>query len=99
MKRLPLVLLIIGLIFSLGGPVVGMICTVFGILDAFQTLGPNGISDPRALSSHIGFSLMSTMSGLIVSIGVGLPLIVIALVIHFVTRKPRAPANSSPRLS
>ena len=91
MKRLPLVLLIAGLVLSLGGLMVGMIFSIFGIMDAFQSLGPNGISDPRGLASHIGFSLMSTMSGLIISIGVGLPLIGAALIIHFITRKPRVP--------
>ncbi len=91
MKRLPLILLILGIVFTLGGPLVGMTGTVLAMIGAFNTLGTNGISDPRALSDHIGTSLVSTVSGLVISTALGLPLIVIALVLHFATGKPRTP--------
>ncbi|HEX4139965.1 MAG TPA: MotA/TolQ/ExbB proton channel family protein [Candidatus Methylacidiphilales bacterium] len=91
MKRLPLILLILGLIFSIGAPLVGLTGTVLGMMGAFHALGANGISDPKALSGDIGQVLTSTMAGLVVSLGLGLPLIIIALVLHFAIRKPRDP--------
>lgn len=92
MKRLPLFLLIFGLVIFLGAPTVGLAGTVFGMIGAFNTLGATGISDPKALSGHIGTVLTSTMVGLIVSGTIGGPMIVIALVLHFATRQPRAPS-------
>ncbi len=94
-KRLPLVLPILGLVFALGGPMVGLIGTVLAMIGAFNQLGANGINDPQALATDIGTSLISTMSGLVVGVALGLPLIVIALVLHFATRKPRAPVAAS----
>jgi flagellar motor component MotA len=90
-KRLPLVLLIAGLVICLGAPLVGMAGTVFGMIGAFDTLGANGISDPKALAGHIGTVLMSTMVGLLISGTIGAPLLIVGLVLHFATRKPSAP--------
>jgi len=98
-KRLPLVLLILGLVICLGAPLVGMAGTVFSMIGAFNTLGANGINDPHALAGHIGTVLTCTMVGLIVSATIGVPLILVALVLHFGNRKPAAPANSPTALS
>ena len=49
---------------------------------AFNTLGENGISDPKALSAHIGTVLFSTEIGLVIGM-LGLPLIAVALILHF----------------
>ena len=99
MKRLPLVLLILGLVIFLGAPLVGMAGTVFGMVGAFDTLGANGISDPKALAGHIGTVLVSTMVGLIISGTIGAPLLIVGLVLHFAARKPAAPARSPTALS
>jgi len=90
-KRLPLVLLIAGLGTFIAAPMLGLAGTVLGMIGAFDTLGANGISDPKALSGHIGTVLMSTMVGLLVSGTIGVPLILAALVLHFTARKPHDP--------
>ncbi len=95
MKRLPLVLLILGLVIFLGAPMLGLAGTVFGMIGAFTTLGATGVSDPKALAGHIGTVLTSTMVGMIISGTIGAPLLIVALVLHFAP-KPRAPGDVSP---
>ena len=91
MKRLPLVLLILGLVIFLGAPMLGLAGTVFAMVGAFNTLGATGISDPKALAGHMGTVVMSTMVGMIISGTVGAPLLIAGLVLHFAARKPTAP--------
>ena len=98
-KRLPLVLLILGLVICLGAPMLGLAGTAFAMIGAFNALGANGISDPHALAGHIGTVLTSTMVGLIVSATIGVPLILVGLVLHFANRKPTAPAPGPTALS
>jgi hypothetical protein len=90
-KRLPLVLLILGLVICLGAPMIGLAGTAFAMIGAFNNLGATGVSDPKALAGHIGTVLTSTMVGLIISGTIGAPLALVGLVLHFAATKPRAP--------
>jgi hypothetical protein len=95
-KRLPLVLLVLGLVIFLGAPMLGLAGTVFAMVGAFDTLGATGISDPKALAGHIGTVLTSTMVGLIISGTIGAPLAIAGLVLHFAERKPAGPQLEQP---
>jgi biopolymer transport protein ExbB/TolQ len=84
--------LIAGIICTLCAPFAGLIFTVVGMIGAFHSLGQNGISDPHVLSTRIGEALVATMTGLIVGVIFGVPLILAAVIFHFAT-KPRPPAT------
>jgi biopolymer transport protein ExbB len=49
-------------------PMIGLTGTVWGMIGAFNALGANGISDPKALAGKIGEVLVATMSGLLVAV-------------------------------
>jgi biopolymer transport protein ExbB len=49
-------------------PMVGLTGTVWGMIGAFNTLGNNGITDPKLLAGKIGEVLIATMSGLVVAV-------------------------------
>jgi len=49
-------------------PMVGLVGTVGGMMGAFAEMGTSGISNPGALSAHIGEVLMATAAGLAVAI-------------------------------
>jgi len=49
-------------------PMVGLTGTVWGMIQAFKTLGDTGITDPSKLASNIGEVLVATMSGLVVAV-------------------------------
>ncbi|MBC8039134.1 MAG: MotA/TolQ/ExbB proton channel family protein [Opitutaceae bacterium] len=49
-------------------PMVGLTGTVFGMIQAFDTLGSSGVGDPSKLSEAIGHVLVCTGGGLIVAI-------------------------------
>lgn len=49
-------------------PMIGLLGTVIGMMNAFATLASSGISNPRALSASIGEVLMATASGLFIAI-------------------------------
>lgn len=49
-------------------PMVGLTGTVWGMIQAFKTLGDQGITDPSKLAANIGEVLVATMSGLIVAV-------------------------------
>jgi biopolymer transport protein ExbB/TolQ len=51
-------------VLLLGAPLVGLVGTVLGMNRAFAELGHSGISDPEALGSQIGTTLLSTAAGL-----------------------------------
>jgi len=83
-------MLIAGVVCTFGAPFTGLIFTAIGMIGAFHTLGQNGISDPQVLSTHIGGALVATAAGLIVAVILGVPLIVIAMILHFATRESTA---------
>ncbi|MCE0484108.1 MAG: MotA/TolQ/ExbB proton channel family protein [Methylacidiphilales bacterium] len=49
-------------------PMIGLTGTVFGMINAFHTLGQNGISNPAELAKNIGQVLVATASGLVVAV-------------------------------
>jgi biopolymer transport protein ExbB len=49
-------------------PMIGLTGTVFGMIDAFASLGAAGAADPSALSAAIGKVLYATAGGLVVAI-------------------------------
>lgn len=49
-------------------PMIGLVGTVVGMMDAFSSLGQSGAGDTAALSNAIGHVLVATASGLIVAI-------------------------------
>jgi biopolymer transport protein ExbB len=49
-------------------PMIGLAGTVFGMIDAFSTLGQAGAADPSKLSAAIGKVLYATAGGLVVAI-------------------------------
>jgi len=49
-------------------PMIGLLGTVIGMMNAFATLGSSGIADPRALAKSIGEVLLATASGLFIAI-------------------------------
>jgi biopolymer transport protein ExbB len=49
-------------------PLLGLLGTVVGIIEAFNAIQAGGMGDPRALSGGIGQALIATAAGLIVAI-------------------------------
>jgi len=49
-------------------PMIGLLGTVIGMLNAFGKLGSSGTNDPRGLATAIGEVLMATASGLFIAI-------------------------------
>lgn len=49
-------------------PMIGLLGTTTGMIGAFAVLGQSGISDPSALSAHIGEVLTATAAGLFIAI-------------------------------
>jgi len=49
-------------------PMIGLLGTVIGMMNAFAVLGSSGVADPRALAMSIGEVLMATASGLFIAI-------------------------------
>jgi biopolymer transport protein ExbB len=49
-------------------PMIGLIGTVSGMIEAFNTLGTAGIGDPTKLAGAIGEVLVATFSGLVIAV-------------------------------
>lgn len=49
-------------------PMIGLIGTVSGMIEAFETLGTAGIGDPSKLSAAIGHVLVATFAGLVIAV-------------------------------
>ena len=49
-------------------PLLGLLGTVTGIINAFEAITAQGVGDPRALSGGIGEALITTAAGLMVAI-------------------------------
>ena len=49
-------------------PMIGLLGTVIGMMDAFSVLGASGIKNPQALAASIGEVLLATASGLFIAI-------------------------------
>ena len=49
-------------------PLLGLLGTVIGMIQAFEAISAQGVGDPRVLSGGIGVALITTAAGLIVAI-------------------------------
>lgn len=66
-KRLELGLNTVKIIASLS-PLIGLLGTVIGILNSFDSITHMGLGDPSVFSSGISIALITTIAGLIVAI-------------------------------
>ncbi len=86
MRSSVLACLVVGLVLLVGGPLVGVVCTVVGMQQAFDALArQGGASSPAELSEGIRQALLYTFLGLPVA-GIGLVLLAVALVLHLAAR-------------
>jgi biopolymer transport protein ExbB len=49
-------------------PLLGLLGTVTGMIQAFEAISAEGVGDPKVLASGIGTALITTAAGLIVAI-------------------------------
>ncbi len=82
--------LILGSILTLGGPALGAVGTVIGMMGTFRTLGKEGVVGPESLAAQVHFSLISMAAGLVVA-GVGVFLLVSGFIILMATKQKSAP--------
>ena len=75
---------------TLGGPALGVLGTVIGMMSSFDTLGKAGVADPESLASHIGITLMSTVAGFVLGI-IGVCLLAAGVIILIATRRKTTP--------
>lgn len=55
-------------IIATTGPLLGLLGTVIGILDAFLVISKTGLSDPSMFADGISLALITTVGGLVVAI-------------------------------
>jgi len=82
--------LIGGGILTLGGPALGVLGTVIGMMGSFNTLGKEGVADPEALASNIGVSLISTTGGFVIGV-FGVCILVAGVIILIATKQKSTP--------
>ena len=86
MRSSVLACLVVGLVLLVGGPLVGVVCTVVGMQQAFHAMARQGsAASPGELSEGIHQALLYTFLGLPVA-GIGLVLLAVALVLHLAAR-------------
>ncbi len=83
-------LLIGGGTLTLGGPALGVLGTVIGMMGSFNTLEKRGVADPESLASNIGVALMFTAGGIAIGI-VGVCVLVAGVTILFATKQKPTP--------
>lgn len=83
-------ILITGGALTLGGPAIGALGIVIGMMGSFDTLGKEGVSDPKALASQIGVSLVFPVGGFIIGV-IGVVVLIAGLIILFATKSRQAP--------
>lgn len=90
MKRSIKILLFTGAGLVVGGPCLGLLGTVLGMIWSFDTLGDKGVADMQALSSNVSLTLISTVLGFVLA-GAGLLLLVAGLMAHWISPKTSTP--------
>jgi biopolymer transport protein ExbB len=55
-------------IIAVISPLIGLLGTVIGVLDAFDAISKSGLGDPTIFSSGISIALITTVAGMIVAI-------------------------------
>ncbi len=85
---------------SVGGiiipPLIGLAGTVLGMIQAFDTVGRTGGSDPATLAENIRLALMTTAAGLVISLIFVIPLIVSLCVLKKLKRQATLQAPQQP---
>ncbi|HSI61639.1 MAG TPA: MotA/TolQ/ExbB proton channel family protein [Candidatus Saccharimonadia bacterium] len=76
-------------------PFIGLIGSVVGMNQAFESLGTSGVGDPSGISSAISLLLRSTAIGLLLA-PVGLVLLVISILLRVKLRKASARPPALP---
>lgn len=54
-------------------PLLGILGTVIGIIQSFESLGQTGVEDPKAVTGGIAVALITTAAGLIIAIATIIP--------------------------
>ncbi len=93
-RRLLIAGTIVGTLLSLA-PFFGLFGTVLSMMSTFKDLGGSGISDPNALSAHIGNTLLITWGSLL-ALPVGLVLLITCIIL-LATSKPQPQPVPSDR--
>jgi len=83
-------LLISGGALTLGGPGLGVLLTVFGMMGSFKTLNESGVTDAETLATNIGYTLISTMGGFLIG-ALGILILIAGGIVHFSTRTSSTP--------
>lgn len=95
MRRGVRICLILGLALLVGGPLLGLLGTVLGMVGSFHKVSAQGdAASPADLAGEIQLALLSTAVGIPVG-AAGLALVIVALVLHF-TRPPRDRQDGGP---
>lgn len=61
-------------------PLFGCAKTVMGMVNAFGTLSAGGENDPGVLAGDVSGAITSTAIGLVISVVIGLPMLILSLV-------------------
>jgi len=85
--------MIAGGALTLGGPILGLLGTVFGMMFSFKTLGISGVQNPESLSSNISTVLVSTACGIILG-GLGIFILIAGSSIWLLTRRQAKPIET-----
>lgn len=87
-RKLLIAGIVVGTLLSFA-PFFGLFGTVLNMFGAFKDLGDSGVSNPNALSAHIGNTLLITWGSLL-ALPIGLVLL-ITCIIFLAISKPQAP--------
>jgi len=83
--------MIVGGALTIGGPMMGVLGTVLGMIQGFGTLEKAGVADPAGLASNIGVALVSTFIGIGLG-GIG----VVVLIVGFIMWQAGKSSSTSP---
>jgi biopolymer transport protein ExbB/TolQ len=84
--------LVCGGMLVLGGPLLGLLGTVIGMMSCFHTLGAEGTADVQGLSSGISGVLIFSVVGFILG-GVGIVVMIAGLIAFYRSRKQSIPPS------
>ena len=84
--------MIVGGLLTLGGPAIGLVGTVRGLISGFDTLGQKGVASAESLANSVGTSLIATIGGVAVG-AVGLLIFIAGLGIWLGTRSSPRPVG------
>lgn len=83
-------LLVMGGALLLGGPGLGFLGTVAGMMRSFHALERSGVTDPKALASEVGSVFVFTAGGFAVGVA-GALILLVGVIVAMVTKKEPSP--------